>query len=93
MGEGVDLRRVDAVGGGEIKGIECLHLREARLAQALADDRFRSKEQREQFVEHLRAHLAQRIEFGQPLEPVHLRAGEERAVSPRSQDRDYRPTR
>jgi len=64
-----------------------------QMGGALADDRFRSKEQREQFVEHLRAHLAQRIEFGQPLEPVHLRAAEERAVPPRSQDRDYHPTR
>ena len=42
-GEGVDLRRVDAVGGGEIKGVERLHLREARLAQALADDRLVSR--------------------------------------------------
>jgi putative DNA primase/helicase len=64
-----------------------------QMGGALADDRFRSKEQREQFVEHLRAHLAQRIEFGQPLEPVHLRAAEERSVQPRSQDRDYHPTR
>jgi hypothetical protein len=64
-----------------------------QMGGALADDRFRSKEQREQFVEHLRAHLAQRIEFGQPLEPVHLRAAEERAVPPRSPDRDYHPTR
>ncbi|QOJ31416.1 MAG: hypothetical protein HRU81_04495 [Gammaproteobacteria bacterium] len=64
-----------------------------QMGGALADDRFRSKEQREQFVEHLRAHLAQRIEYGQPLEPVHLRAAEERAVQPRSQDRDFHPTR
>lgn len=64
-----------------------------QMGGALADDRFRSKEQREQFVEHLRAHLAQRIEYGQPLEPVHLRAAEERTVQPRSQDRDYHPTR
>ena len=38
-GEGVDLRRVDAVGGGEIKRVERFHLREACLAQALADHR------------------------------------------------------
>ena len=38
-GEGVDLGRVDAVGGGKVEGVECLHLRETRLAQALADDR------------------------------------------------------
>ncbi len=33
----MDLRRVDAVGGGEIKCVEGLHFGEARLAQALAD--------------------------------------------------------
>ena len=37
-GEGVDLCRVDALSGGEIKRVERLHLREARLAEALADD-------------------------------------------------------
>ena len=37
--ERVDLRRVDAVGGGEVEGVERLHLREARLAQPLADHR------------------------------------------------------
>ena len=37
--ERVDLRRVDAVGGGEVEGVERLHLGEARLAEALADDR------------------------------------------------------
>ena len=37
--ERVDLRCADAVGRGEVEGIEGLHLREARLAQALADDR------------------------------------------------------
>ena len=64
-----------------------------QMGGALADVRFRSKDQREQFVEHLRAHLAQRIELGQPLEPVHLRAGEDRAAATRSPDRDYHPTR
>ena len=37
--ERVDLRRADAVGGGEVEGIEGLHLGKARLAQPLADDR------------------------------------------------------
>ena len=63
-----------------------------QMGRALAERQFRDKAQREQFVDHLRAHIAQRIENGQPLEPVMLR-GEERAVSPRSQDRDYQPTR
>lgn len=63
-----------------------------QIGRALAEQQFRDKAQREQFVDHLRAHIAQRIEFGQPLEPVMLR-GEERAVLPRSQDRDYQPTR
>jgi len=35
--ERVDLCRADTVGGGEVKGIEGLHLREARLAEPLAD--------------------------------------------------------
>ena len=33
----VDLRRIDAVGGGEVEGVERLHLREACLAQTLAN--------------------------------------------------------
>ena len=37
--ERVDLRRADAVGGGEVEGVERLHLREARLAEPLADHR------------------------------------------------------
>ena len=40
--EGVDLRRADAVGGGEIKGVERLHLREARLARAAGGSRTRA---------------------------------------------------
>jgi conjugative element/phage-associated large polyvalent protein len=62
-----------------------------QMGRALAERQYSSHEHREQFVEHLREHLARRIEFGQPLEPVHLRAAEERA--PRSPDRDYHPTR
>lgn len=63
-----------------------------QLGRALAEKQFRDRAQREQFVDHLRAHIAQRIEHGQALEPVMLR-GEDRSVSPRSQDRDYEPTR
>lgn len=63
-----------------------------QMGRALAEQQFRDKAQREQFVDHLRSHIAQRIEFGQPLDPVMLR-GEERTVSPRSQDRDFQPTR
>ena len=37
--ERVDLRRADAVGGGEVEGVERLHLGKARLAQPLADHR------------------------------------------------------
>jgi hypothetical protein len=37
--ERVDLGRVDAIGGGEVEGVERLHLRKPRLAEALANDR------------------------------------------------------
>jgi putative DNA primase/helicase len=63
-----------------------------QMGRALAEQQFRDKAQREQFVDHLRSHIARRIEFGQPLDPVMLR-GEERTVAPRSQDRDFQPTR
>jgi len=63
-----------------------------QMGRALAEQQFRDKAQREQFVDHLRAHIAQRVEFGQPLDPVMLR-GEERTAEPRSPDRDYHPTR
>lgn len=64
-----------------------------QMGSELAEQQYRSKTQREQFVDHLREHLARRIELGQPLEPVLLRSGEERTVPPRSPDRDYHPTR
>ena len=63
-----------------------------QMGRALAEQQFRDKAQREQFVDHLRAHIAQRIEYGRPLDPVMLR-GDERTVAPRSQDRDFQPTR
>ena len=63
-----------------------------QMGRALAEQQFRDKAQREQFVDHLRAHIAQRIEYGRPLDPVML-LGDERTVAPRSQDRDFQPTR
>mgnify|MGYP003473007489 CR=1 FL=1 len=41
----MDLRGVEAVGGSEVAGVECLHLREARLAQPLPDGRFVTRAQ------------------------------------------------
>jgi putative DNA primase/helicase len=64
-----------------------------QMGRALAEQQYASRGHREQFVEHLREHLARRIELGQPLEPVHLRSGEERTLSPHSPDRDYNATR
>lgn len=64
-----------------------------QLGNALADQQYGGKVQRAQFVEHLRAHLAERVENGLPLESVPLRGAEERTVPPRSPDRDYHPTR
>lgn len=51
-----------------------------QMARAGVEQRIQSAAAREQFVEHLRSHLAKSIEYGQPLEPVHLKA---RAASPR----------
>jgi putative DNA primase/helicase len=64
-----------------------------QMGRALAERQYTSHEHREQFVEHLREHLARRIELGQPLEPVHLRPVEKRPPELRSPDRDYSPTR
>jgi putative DNA primase/helicase len=61
-----------------------------QLGTALAEQQFKDKGQRAQFVDHLRNHIAQRIEYGQPLEPMRMRA-ESRTVPPRRQDRDYTP--
>ncbi len=63
-----------------------------QMGRALADRQYVSAEHRAQFVEHLREHLARRIELGQPLEPVHLQAAQER-TRPHTYDRDYKPTR
>ena len=64
-----------------------------QMGRALAERQYTSQEHREQFVGHLREHLARRIEIGQPLEPVHLRPVEKRPPELRSPDRDYSPTR
>jgi hypothetical protein len=45
-----------------------------QMARAGVEQRITSVEAREQFVHHLRAHLAKTIEYGQALEPVHLKA-------------------
>jgi len=64
-----------------------------QMGRALAERQYTSQEHRDQFVDHLREHLARRIEFGQPLEPVHLRPIEKRPAELRNPDRDYSPTR
>jgi hypothetical protein len=58
-----------------------------QMARAGVEQRITSSEAREQFVDHLRAHLAKTIEVGQPLEPVHLKARAE-AVPLKAQERD-----
>lgn len=58
-----------------------------QMARAGVEQRIASVEAREQFVDHLRAHLAKTIEYGQPLEPVHLKARAETLPS-RAQERE-----
>ena len=58
-----------------------------QMARAGVEQRITSSEAREQFVDHLRAHLAKTIEVGQPLEPVHLKARAE-TVPVKTQERD-----
>lgn len=64
-----------------------------QMGRLLAERQYSTDEHREQFVDQLRAHLARRIEIGQPLEPVHLRGAEVRPPAPRAPERDYSPTR
>jgi len=65
-----------------------------QMGQAMAEEKGTGKHHREQFVDHLRAHLARSIEYGQPLEPVRLRVREEeKTLDPRVPDRDYHPAR
>ena len=65
-----------------------------QIARAGTEQRIQNREMREQFIDHLRAHLAKTIEYGQPLEPVRLRArGEPARDAEKVQDRDYMPAR
>jgi putative DNA primase/helicase len=64
-----------------------------QMGNALAEERFKSKLHREQFVEHLREYLARRIEQGQPLDPVPLRPRRGDGQDPKVHDRDYAPAR
>ncbi|HEU4693393.1 MAG TPA: LPD7 domain-containing protein [Vicinamibacterales bacterium] len=63
-----------------------------QMARAGVEQRIASAEAREQFVDHLRAHLAKTIEHGQPLEPVHLKA-RAKPVPEKAQERDLVPDR
>jgi putative DNA primase/helicase len=63
-----------------------------QMARAGVEQRIASSEAREQFVDHLRAHLAKTIEYGQALEPVHLKARAE-TVLEKAQERDFTPER
>lgn len=63
-----------------------------QMARAGAEQRIASVDARAQFVDHLRAHLAKTIEYGQPLEPVHLKTRAEPAAD-RTRNRDIAPER
>lgn len=63
-----------------------------QIARAGAEQRIPPAEAREQFVNHLRAHLAKSIEYGQSLEPVRLKAREQLAPEQeRAPERDPAP--
>lgn len=63
-----------------------------QIARVGAEQPIAQSEAREQFVNHLRAHLAKSIEYGQPLEPVRLKAREQLAPEhEREPERDYAP--
>jgi len=63
-----------------------------QIARAGLEGRIESRAAREQFVEHLRGHLAKAIQHGQALEPVRLKARGEQEPE-KMQERDYAPTR
>jgi conjugative element/phage-associated large polyvalent protein len=67
--------------------------RTLEMGQAHAEEQYKGKLHRTQFVDHLREYLAKSIEYGQPLEPARPPAREERTPEPREPDRDYHPTR
>jgi putative DNA primase/helicase len=65
-----------------------------QIARTGTEQRIPNREAREQFVDHLRTHLAKTIEYGQALEPVHLKARAESVQeSEKVQDRDCAPAR
>jgi len=63
------------------------------MGEGHAEGEYSSKLHRQQFVDHLREHLAKNIEYGQPLEPVRAPAPEERARELHEPNRDHHPTR
>jgi hypothetical protein len=92
--EMADLFRDAAVGAADsikkFPELEGSYL-QLQIARAGLEGRIESRAAREQFVEHLRGHLAKAIQFGQALEPVRLKA---RAEEPeKTQERDHSLTR
>jgi putative DNA primase/helicase len=92
--EMADLFRDAAVGAADaikkFPELEGSYL-QLQIARAGLEGRIESRAASEQFVEHLRGHLAKAIQHGQALEPVRLKArGEE---PEKTQERDYSPTR
>lgn len=91
-----DLFRNDAVSAAEgvkqFPELEGSYL-QLQMARAGVEQRIANGPAREQFVDHLRAHLAKTIEYGLPLEPVHLKARTAAAEPEKVHDRDYAPTR
>ena len=63
------------------------------MGQTHAEEQYPSKLHRQQFVDHLREHLAKSIEYGQPLAPASPRAQEERTPELHEPNRDHHPTR
>jgi hypothetical protein len=63
------------------------------MGEGHAEVEYPSKLHRQQFVDHLREHLAKHIEYGGPLEPVRAPAPEERARELHEPERDHYPTR
>jgi hypothetical protein len=70
---------------GQFPELEGSYL-QLQMARAGVEQRIQSATAREQFVEHLRSHLAKSIEYGHALEPVHLKA---RAASPRDKSPEF----
>ncbi len=58
-----------------------------QMARAGVERRITSDEAQEEFVDHVRAHLAKTIEYGQPPEPAHFKARVD-PVQAKAQERD-----